>query len=94
MYETYKDQGLVVVTLLVEDYDQDPPSEADLNVWVDEYEVTHPVTSDPEWGVAELYSIRDRPALPSHTLIAPGMEIIIAAGEASEADIIDVLPGR
>jgi hypothetical protein len=94
IYETYKDQGLIIVTLLVETLAQEPPSVDDLNLWVDEYEITHPVVSDPEWGVVERYSIRDRPALPSHTLIAHGMEIIEAAGEVDESDIEAILPGR
>jgi hypothetical protein len=64
----------------------------DLNIWVDEYGVTHPVLSDPEWEVVEGYSDRGRPALPSHTLIAPGMEILVASGKVEEADVVAALP--
>jgi len=92
MYETYKDEGLVIVTLLVETLGRTAPTQDDLNDWVDAYGVTHPVVSDPDWGVIESYSDRGRPALPSHTLIAPGMEIIVASGKVEEADILAALP--
>ncbi len=94
IYETYKDEGLIIVTLLVETLGGDTPTVDDLNVWVDEYEITHPVVSDPEWSVVERYSPRDRPALPTHSLIKPGMEIVVAAGQVNEAAIEAVLPGR
>ena len=92
LYETYKERGLIVVTLLVETNDGKPPTVEDLEEWVDEYEVTHPVLSDPEWGVVESYTSRGTPALPSHTLLAPGMEILIAAGQVDEAEVEALLP--
>ncbi len=92
MYETYKDQGLLVITLLVENYDNTAPTVEELNTWVDEYAITHPVVSDADWEVVESYSERGRPALPSHTLIAPGMEILVASGKVEEADVVAALP--
>ncbi len=92
MYETYKDQGLVIVTLMVETVERDPPTVDDLNAWVDAYGITHLVVTDPEWEVVDRYSERVPTALPSLTLIAPGMEIIVAAGSVEEADVVAVLP--
>ena len=92
-YETYKDQGLIIVTLLVENNDQQAPSVDELGLWVEEYGVTHPVVSDPNWEVIESYSDRGRPALPSHTLIAPGMEIVVTSGKVEESEIVAILPG-
>jgi hypothetical protein len=93
MYESYKDQGLIVITLLVETLDRTAPTVDELNIWVDEYGVTHPVVSDAQWEVVDRYSERSRPALPSHTLIAPGMEILVASGRVEEADVVAALPG-
>ena len=67
MYENYKDRGLVVVTLLVETLGGNPPEVDDLNIWVEEFGVTHPVVSDPDWEMISRYSIRGRPPLPAHS---------------------------
>ena len=91
-YETYKDQGLVIVTLLVEAESNVTATVDDLNTWADEYGITHPVVTDPEWEVINSYSEREHPALPALTLIAPGMEILETSGTVEEADIVAALP--
>jgi len=93
MYEDHKDQGLMIITLLVETSDGSAPEVDDLNEWADEYGATHPVVSDPKWEVVQSYSKRI-PALPSHTLIAPGMEIIMASDVVEEKHVLAVLPGK
>ncbi len=91
-YETYRDQGLMIVTLLVEaDSDMEATVE-DLNTWVDEYGITHAVVTDPDWEVIDSYSEREHPALPALTLIAPGMEILETSGTVEEADVVAALP--
>ena len=94
-YEDYKDRGLMIVTLIVETLEEAPPTVDDLNEWADAYGSTHAVTTDPDWEVIDSYSERGRPALPSFTLIAPGMEILLAAGgsgSVTEEDLLDLLP--
>ena len=82
----------MIVTLLVETNDGQPPTVEELNEWVDEYDVPHPVVTDPKWEVVESYSDRGTPALPSHTLIGPGMEILVAAGTVEEDEVLAALP--
>ena len=72
LYQDYKDQGLMVITLIVENGDSQTPSQEDLKEWADEYGQTFPVLSDPDWAVTELYSERGTPALPTMTLIEIG----------------------
>ena len=91
-YERYQDRGLIVATLLVENLAGDPPSVEELQTWVEDFDVPHIVLSDPQWGVIESYSERGTPALPAHTLIAPGMEILVASGKIEEEDLEQVLP--
>jgi thiol-disulfide isomerase/thioredoxin len=49
-YQAYADQGLIYMTVLPEDLDGESPDVEDLNLWVDEYDLTIPVVSDPEGG--------------------------------------------
>jgi len=82
----------MVVTLIVENAESEPPTVDELNEWVDYAGATHPVVSDPEWEVVLSYALRDWTVLPSQTLIAPGMEIIVADGPVEEDDILALLP--
>ena len=91
-YEDYADQGLMVITLLVETQDGEAPTVEDLNTWADDYGSGHPVVTDPDWEVVESYSERGPPALPSFTLISPGMEILVACGTVTEEDVVAALP--
>jgi thiol-disulfide isomerase/thioredoxin len=49
--ETYQDlasQGVMYLTVIVEDEHNNPPSQEDLNAWVDLFGITAPVIADPE----------------------------------------------
>ncbi len=81
----------MVVTLLTENYEYMPPSEADLNTWANEYGQTFPVLSDAEL-VAERFTPRGSLSLPSHTLLGPGAVVIVADGDVEESDIVAALP--
>jgi len=81
----------MVITLITENYLQEPPSQEDLNTWADEYGQTFPVLSDAE-PVALRYTERDSLSLPSISLFGPGAEILIADGNVSEDDIVAALP--
>lgn len=47
-WQEYREQGFVYVTVLQEDYEGNPPEADDLQLWVDLYELTAPVLSDPD----------------------------------------------
>ncbi len=91
MYEDYVDQGFMAITLITENYQQEPPSQDDLNTWADEYGQTFPVLSDAE-PVALRYTERDSLSLPSISLLGPGAELLVADGDIDEDDIIAALP--
>jgi len=98
-YETYKDQGLIVVALLVEAASGVPPVPDDLAVWADSEDYgqgqTFPVLADPGWientCTIARFSIRDHPSLPSTTLLGPGAVVLMPDGEVHEQDLIDAL---
>jgi len=91
LYEDYVDQGFMAITLITENYQQEPPSQDDLNTWADEYGQTFPVLSDAE-PVALRYTQRDSLSLPSISLLGPGAELLIADGDVDEDDIVAALP--
>jgi len=47
-FQAYADDGVIYLDVLAENLLGDPPSLADLNLWVGEYGLTFPVVSDPE----------------------------------------------
>ena len=91
LYQTYRDDGFIVVTLITENYDAETPSQDNLEEWAEEYGLTSPVLADGD-EVAERYSERGELSLPSMTLIGPGAEVLIADGDVEESDIEDALP--
>jgi len=91
LYEDYVDQGFMAITLITENYLEEPPSQDDLNTWADEYGQTFPVLSDAE-PVALRYTERDSLSLPSISLLGPGAELLVADGDVDEDDIIAALP--
>ena len=89
-YETYSDQGLIVLSLITETYDEVPPDVDDLNEWADTYGQTFPVLSDAE-RVVDRFNEREGVSLPSLSLLGRGAEIILADDEVTESDIIAAL---
>jgi len=81
----------MVVTLIIENYLEEPPSTEELQTWADEYEQTFPVLSDAP-PVALRYTNRPTLSLPSVSLLEPGAELVIADGDVEEDDIIAALP--
>ncbi len=81
----------MIVTLITENYQYLPPNQEELNQWADEYGQTFPVLSDSE-SVALRFTARGSLSLPSHTLIGPGAEVLIADGDVEESDIVAALP--
>ena len=86
--------------MLTESYAQEPPTQAELNEWADEYGQTFPVVSDGEryihsFGIKGIGEGGSGPlgvGLPSQTLLGPGAKLIIVDGDVEESDIEAALP--
>lgn len=46
LWTTYRDQGVVITTVLPQDVSGNPPDDADLNEWADGFGITAPVIGD------------------------------------------------
>lgn len=90
LYQKYRSQGFIVLQLKAENNSGSTPSQSDLSGWASTYGLTFPVLADSGWGVMSRFE-RDN-YIPSHTLIAPGLEVVERDGNISEADIMAVLP--
>jgi peroxiredoxin len=85
LYSGLKDQGLMVVTLMIQNFSQEPPSESDLTDWAETHNLQHPVAADPDIAVAEMFGVSSSNgslALPFNVVIRRGMII----------DAIDINP--
>jgi thiol-disulfide isomerase/thioredoxin len=47
-WQSYKDQGMIYLTVIPQDAHGDIPDEADLQTWAEQFDVTAPILSDPE----------------------------------------------
>ncbi len=92
MYNSYADRGLMIVTLLGETDSGSLPAQENLAGWADQYGQTFPVVADASFGVGARFVEGSSIGLPSVSLLAPGMEVVIADGRPSEQDIEAVLP--
>jgi len=92
MYQKYKDQGFIVITLLTENYEKIAPNQAELNVWADEYNHTFPVVSDAERYIHS-YAAKGKGEvkLPSSILLGPGAELLMVNKDVVEADVVAAL---
>jgi len=89
LYESYADQGLIVLLLLSEDLTGDPPDTAELSAWADDSGLSFPVLNDGEWKVGGRYE--QDGAIPSMTLLAPGGTIVSLDSDVDASDIEAVL---
>ncbi|MEN0061125.1 MAG: hypothetical protein AAGA48_03190 [Myxococcota bacterium] len=69
-----------------------PPSQAELQQWVDRFGLTHPVVADPGFGVGGSFVPGGSIGLPSLSLLGPGAEVLIADGRPNSGDVISALP--
>ena len=90
MYQKYKDRGFIVIQLKAENSSRQAPSTSDLDAWADNFGLTFPVVSDPNWNTMMRWE-KDN-YIPSHTLLAPGMKVVQLDERISEEDIESVLP--
>ena len=78
LYEEHKDQGFLVMNLMGENNDSQPPTQEELGEWADAYGLTFPVLSDPNFGMGYTY-VPGGGSLPFLALIDRGM-VITATG--------------
>ena len=74
-YQGYKDEGFILIDVVIENERGKAPSTQELADWADKYGMTFPVLSDKEsviWSYAEGNSI----GLPFKILMDDGAEII------------------
>ncbi len=76
MYQEYKDQGFVVITLLAENNSATTPSAEELMSWSDSYGSTHPLVADENWSITYRYATGSSIYLPTTHLLAPGAEVV------------------
>lgn len=83
MYQENKDDGLMVLEVMIENMDQQTPSKSELEDWADNYGLTVPVLADEElviWNYAGGGSV----GLPYTVVIDRGVVIdSIASGSQS-----------
>ena len=91
-YDEYKDQGLMVITLLAETRSEEVPEPEALMAWADSHNQDFPVVADSGFGVSQRFVTGGTIYLPTMTLLAPGAEVVIADGDVTTADIEAVLP--
>ncbi len=60
LYETYKNEGLVVLSVLTHAYEIRTPSDKELKKWARKYKITFPLMADPIEGVYNPYVAGDR----------------------------------
>jgi hypothetical protein len=77
---------------LTENYEKEPPTQAQLNLWADEYGQTFPVVSDADRYIHS-YAKKGKGEvkLPSHVLLGPGATLIKAAEDVTEEDVVAAL---
>ena len=51
LYDRYKDDGFIVITLLGENIAGQTPSQQELKQWADDFGVDHPVVADANFDV-------------------------------------------
>jgi hypothetical protein len=92
LYQKYKDQGFMVITLLTENYEAIAPNKDELNVWADEYGQTFPVVSDGERYI-HTYGAKGKNEvkLPFSVLLGPGAELLVVNKDVVEADVVAAL---
>ena len=84
LYDSYEDQGFVVITLLGENGSSQAPTQADLQEWADAYGLTHPVVADPGYGVTTRFVLGSSIALPTMHLLGPNAEVLITDSYVDE----------
>ena len=91
-FNEYRDDGLMVITLLGEDVYNVTPAQSNLETWADTFDISHPVLQDTSFSVTATYTGGNAASLPANQLIGPG-GVIRATNlmEVTEEDIRSLL---
>ena len=90
-YNTYKDQGLMVMTLITENADNQPAPQDMLWAWTDAFDIEHPVLADVGWEVTRRFVDGKNISIPTMHLLRRGLYVDIRDGEVHEDDIQRIL---
>jgi len=90
-YNTYKDEGLMVITLITENADNAPAPQDMLWAWADAFDIEHPVVSDVDWEVTRRFVDGKNISIPTMHLLRRGLYVDIRDGEVHEDDIQRIL---
>ena len=92
LYQQYKNDGFIVITLLGETNSGATPTQADLEQWANSMGITHPVVADTNFMVTSSFVTGNTIGLPSMDLIGAGGEILYTDSWISEGQISSNLP--
>ena len=87
-YESYADDGLMVITLLTENMGGSAPSTDDLLDWQDSHGLTHPVVADVDWEITGAFVGSASIGVPTMHLLSPG-GIVEMADDHVSAGILE-----
>jgi peroxiredoxin len=82
LYQQYEPEGFIAIDVLFEDQDYEPATSETAERWVDAYGLTVPVLIDPDGTLLTAYAAAG--LIPSETLMAAGLEILVA--DTQDAD--------
>ena len=80
----------MIISTWAENNESQPPSQEDLQMWVDTYGLTMPVVSDSGWAVNNRFE-KDN-GIPTQVLLAPGAKLVKVDQMITAEDIEAVLP--
>ncbi len=96
-YDTYRDRGLTVITLMSENNSYETPTAEEMMGWANDAGADHPILADPG-AAAALEFIRADPAfdggygLPSMQMLSPGMVVESVNSHVGSAEFEPLLP--
>lgn len=86
MFQSYREQGFMIINLMGEDAEGGEMDVDELNDWAETYGLTFPVVSDP--GMGTMWAMGGNGGLPWQVLVGRGGEIL-AADNFVEADAVE-----
>jgi peroxiredoxin len=89
LYKNLKEKGLIVLTVLVENADGNPPTIADLREWAGVFELEFPVLGDPQGKAWGLYNEDD--SVPLNMIIDRDLTIRYKQAGYNRIQVEDVL---
>ena len=90
-YNSYRAQGLMIITLITENANNEPAPEEMLWAWADAFDIDHPVVSDVNWDITRRFVDGKNITIPTMHLLRRGLYVDVRDGEVNEADIQRIL---